>query len=340
MRSVHVLLLIDAESYDRNDPLLEGPIDEAAEMERHIASAIRQLGNSVTVVPFGPDLRQTMQRLLNDDVDLVFNATEWALGTRRCAVDIAGFLELIGIPFTGTASRGIAFSLDKVVSKELVRSTGVDVPKYRAIDLGTRPRLEGLSPPVIVKPRFDGGSEGLALSSLVHSQDKLVKRVKWLHNNMRQSAVCEEFVEGREISVAVIGGRRLRVLPIRETVFSSNAGSPRFMTMRAKSDPNYRRKWGIRYSRADLPTKLTASITSYCKAIFRRLELHGYGRIDLRVSTGNQVFFLEANHNPDLSPFAFGGFAKWAGMEYVELIQQIIDLSFERHRRKLRSGIV
>lgn len=329
-----VLLLVDAEVSQQLDTrtVLGSAPEERSPMEHHVVHALKSLGHAVTIEAFGPHVGETIARITSTNVDLVFNATEWAFGSRRHAASIAGMLELIGVPFTGTAAHGIAFSLDKVVSKELVRSTGIGIPRFSVFDIGEEPRLGDLRPPIIVKPRFEGGSEGISLRSVVRGREELVERVRWLHRRMRQPAVCEEVVHGREISAAVLGGNSPQVLPIRETVFGRCSPGARIMTSRAKADRKYKKRWGITYQRAELPEALDARVTQLCQRVFSRLELYGYARIDLRISVRDEIYFLEANHNPDLSPGAFGGFARWAGMRYEDVIQRIIDLALARSR--------
>ena len=149
---------------------------------------------------------------------------------------------------------------------------------------------------------------------------------------MKQEALVEEYIEGRELYVSILGNKRLRVFPFREVVFSAvPEGRPRFSTFKAKCDENYRKRWGIQNIFAEpLPNGMTERITRICKKVYRVLRIRGCGRIDLRVTAAGEIVVLEANPNPNLArDDEFAQSAMKAGLNYEDLVQRILGLALE-----------
>jgi D-alanine-D-alanine ligase len=173
---------------------------------------------------------------------------------------------------------------------------------------------------------------------VVHTTAELLERTRDIHQRLDEAAICEEYIEGPELSVGLVEDKDdLLVLPIRETIFGRAAeGGPRFCTERVKDDFSYRDRWGIRYERAQLPPALDRRIRKLCKDAFRVLGLSGYARIDLRLNSAGDPVFLEANANPDLSPRYFGIMASWMGLTYEDVLARILRAGLERrvHNRQ------
>jgi len=326
---------VDEEVFDRSDPDLEAPFDPAlGSMEQHIAAALRKSRHRVSVVAFTADHRELVSRVAAAKPQVVFNLVEHIGGDRRLSPHIPAMLEILRVPYTGCSAHGMALALDKASSKRLVRDVGFNIPNFIVVpDHAVLPPGK-LRFPVLVKPRFGGGSEGITLSSLVQTQDQLHRRARYLHRTVRQPAICEEFVKGRELSVAVVGnGPNVQALPVRETFFpsaSSSSLAPTFCTDRIKSSASYRKRWQISYGRAQLSADTEARILDLCRRAFLQLRLTGYARIDLRFTEDGKLFFLEANPNPDLNPRVFGLMAEWAGFSYEVLLSRILDLALRR----------
>jgi D-alanine-D-alanine ligase len=244
-------------------------------------------------------------------------------------------LEILKLPYTGCSGIGMAMALDKALSKRLVRDVGFNIPDFIVLPDSAVPPKKTLRFPTIVKPRFGGGSEGITPFSVVQTEKQLRRRAAYVQRTIRQPAICEEFIAGRELSVGIIGnGPEVLVLPVRETFFrcAGQPGAPTFCTDRVKSSASYRNRWQITYGRADLSAKVEAEILDLCRRAFLQLRLKGYARIDLRFTPREEVFFLEANPNPDLSPRVFGPMAEWAGLSYSALLARIVDLALQRQR--------
>jgi len=198
------------------------------------------------------------------------------------------------------------------------------VPRGRAI---RRPRR--LRFPLIVKSLTLDASIGISQASVVEGDEKLGERVRFIHESIDTPAIVEEYVEGRELYVGVLGNERLQVLPIWELDFS---GLPeearRIATERLKWSMSYQKKHGITTGPAkDLPEALVRRIGELCKRVYRSLMLSGYARIDLRLAEDGRVVVLEANPNPQLAYGEdFAEAAEKAGIDYGPLLERIMTL--------------
>ena len=334
-RHLHVLFLVDQEFFDAADPQFL-KVTPDTESEHFVAAALRTLKHKVSALPFRRYRKGC--RTIADDIlrlkpDIVFNFVEHFNGDRRLAGHVPALLDILGIPYTGSSALGIAV-IDKSASKHAVSAVGFPVPAFVVLPAGSngaaRQPLDFY--PVIVKPQFGGASEGLTQASVVYSERDMIKRSRDIHRRFEQSAICERFIDGRELSVGLIENEDdLLVLPIRETVFGQAvAGGPRFCTERVKDSAAYRDQCGIRYERAQLRPALDRRIRKLCKDAFRILGLSGYARIDIRLDSAGDPVFLEANANPDLAPRYFGIMASWMGLTYEDVVMKILRAGFNR----------
>ena len=190
--------------------------------------------------------------------------------------------------------------------------------------------------PVIVKSASMHGSVGIAQASVVSNDEKLKERVEFIHDHIQTDTIVEEYIEGRELYVGVIGNRRLQVLPVWEMVFKNMPdGTVPIATARVKHDPEYQEKRGIMQQEAqDLGEGMADRIARITKRIYRILELDGYARIDYRLGRDGTLYFLEANANPDIGKSEeFASSADAAGIPYPELIRRILSLGLRRAGR-------
>jgi len=332
-----ILVLVDYETVPDNDPQFKGDTAEVREsMEFHVIQALRKNGHEVKALSFGPNVRTTMDALIETAPEIVFNLTEHFEADRCKDVHITTTLELLHIPYTGTGPTGLMLCRDKAICKRILGHHRIRIPRFSSVPLGkTRPPVK-LTYPLVAKPVFEDGSEGIALASVVNNDEELQERIRMIHERMKQPVICEEFIEGRELYVGIIGNRRLRTLPTRELKFGNNQGDgPRIATSKVKWDKKYRNKWNIHYTHAELSEELEKRIARVSKRIYRLLQLRDYGRIDLRLTPDNQIVFLEANPNPDLSTDdEVAQAAIKTGIEYNQLIERILKLAMKRYRLK------
>jgi D-alanine-D-alanine ligase len=190
-------------------------------------------------------------------------------------------------------------------------------------------RPKRLAFPLIVKSLSEDASEGIAKASLVDSDEKLAERVAFIHAKLSTPALVEQYIEGREIYVGVLGNDRLRVLPVWELDFGSAAP---IATEKVKHDREYQGRHKIEHGPAkDLSPELRARIAKMAKRIYRTLELDGYARIDFRLSKDNIPYFLEANPNPEIAQSEeFAHAAAHDKIKYRDLLNRIVALGMRR----------
>lgn len=331
---LRVLLLVHAEFFNASDPNFL-KVTPDTESERFVSAGLKALHHDVFVLPLKPYLKELgtiADEIVQLKPDIIFNFIDHLEGDRRLAAQVPDLLDALCTPYTGSSAIGMA-SIDKAASKDAVSSVGFTVPQFVVLPVGAaRMPRSTLDFPVLVKPQFGGASVGLTLKSVVHSKDELITRARDIHQKLDEAAICEQYIDGRELSVGLIQDKNdLLVLPIRETIFGrSGEGGPRFCTERVKDSFKYRDLWGIRYERAQLPAALDRRIRTLCRDAFRVLGLSGYARIDLRLNSAGDPVFLEANANPDLSPRYFGIMASWIGLTYEDVLVKILRAGLNR----------
>ena len=333
-RPLNVTVLMDVAAIPQDDPDFTGDSIEPT-TERHVTVTLRELGHHTRILGVGDDVQEIMTALSQHKPDLVFNLTEQFADNRQLDKNVAGLMEMMNIPFTGTGATGLMLCRDKGLCKELLSFHHVRVPRFIMLRPGKKPRLPaGLPFPLIVKPTLEDGSDGISLSSVVHNPDELHARAQYVHDNWHQVAIAEEYIEGRELYVGVLGNARLTVLPPRGIDFGELAGrQPTIATASVKHDSEYRDKWKIHYGPAQLTDADAARVARICKRIYRLLRMRDFGRIDLRITSEGRIVFLEANPNPDI---AYGDevaeAAHRAGIDYEPLIDKIIHLALRRYK--------
>lgn len=316
--------------------LAGGHAGEEPEMEYQVAAALRAAGHDVLLVGIHRDLPRFLQRLDAARPDLVFNCAESFEGDDRLEYVIPSMIEALRLPYVGSAPLGLATSRDKELSKRILAHHGVRVPGFFTVAPGEAPALpEGLRYPLIVKPLATDASLGIAQASVVHDDAELRARVAFVHEQFRQPAIGEEFVDGRELYVSLVGnGAQLDVLPLTELVFDKEKNAPeeRIATRAAKWDEAYRRRRGVRNQFArPIAEETRARIADTCRTAFRALQLRDFARCDVRLAADGTVWLLEANANPYISrghDFALA--AEKAGLDYAVFIDRLARTALAR----------
>ncbi len=266
---------------------------------------------------------------------IVFNLLEEFHGEVLFDQNVVSFLELLHTPYTGCNPRGMIISRGKALSKKLVAYHRIRVPDFAVFPMGHKvrrpPRLKF---PLIVKSLIEHASIGIARASVVDSDEKLAERVAFVHDRIGTDAIAEQFIEGRELYVSLIGNDRLVVFPIWELVAEKRPeGEPLIATARVKHDVEYQLRHGIDTRAAQLPDDLAAKLVHAAKRIYKILELTGYARLDFRLDANGQFFFLEANPNPEIAEREeFASAALAAGVSYPDLLQRIVNLGLRQPR--------
>jgi D-alanine-D-alanine ligase len=307
------------------------------EMEYQIADALRRRGHEVYLLGVRNDLDYLVASLGELRPDLVFNAVEAFHGDPSLEYLVPGMLEAEGYPYTGSPPLALLVSRNKAMSKKVLAFHGIRVPGFATYRPGERIAGEPeIGFPLIVKPLQADASEGIAQASVVQDAIALRDRVGRMHDRFGQPAIAEQFVEGRELYVSLIGnGDDLTVLPITEMVFDKRKSRPeeRIATQSAKWDDDYRARKGIRNVFArPLARGVRERIGELCRTAFRSLWLRDYARIDVRVAADGEVWFLEANANPFISyGHDMANAAAKAGMEYYDFVERLVDVAVSRH---------
>jgi D-alanine-D-alanine ligase len=334
---VKVLLLFDvperfpgghdyqAEFADRENYATEGDVHRALVDDRH---EVRLLGLYDDVQPLLDEVKQHRP-------DLIFNLVEIFHDTTHWDKNIVALIEMLGIPHTGASSATLFLCNDKAMCKKILRFHRVRSPRFHTFYRGTG--LVWLPAtvkfPCVVKPLTEEASRGISQASVVDDQDQLAERVKMIHERMGRDAIAEEYIEGRELYVSVIGDARLRVLPPREMTFGQMADDePRIATYKAKWDEAYRKRWGIRNAFAGgLKNGLAANLQDTCKRAYRALNIRSYARFDLRVTAAGQVYVIEPNANPNIArDDEVAQSADRVGIAYPALIRMIVNQALRR----------
>lgn len=320
-----IVLLVDAET---GTALRNGGFRvDAGSVEAQVLQALRRLGMRVVVVPFDADAQSTLKTLQALAPRVIFNLTEWIDGDRARDHEITDLLDRHGFCYTGTAGMGLRLARDKARAKRVVARTGVAVPREFSPQL----RRQGKLPyAVFVKPREGDGSDAISGAALVHTHAALRERVKSLRQRKLGPALCEEYIEGRDLFVALLGNKPDVLHPLELVVGRQGEGAPRFATRLLKHDDAYKRRWRVSYREADLPRAVLAEIRSASRRIFHALKLRDYARLDFRLTPDYRLYFIEANPNPDLGRHTFGRERCFAGVEYMELIRRIVKAARSR----------
>ena len=299
--------------------------------EANVVNALKELGHEIRVVAVYDDISAIIGEVKTNPPDVAFNLVEQFKNFSHYERNIAALLELFGLPYTGCDVPGLMICKNKGLTKKILTYHRVKVPDFAIFPCG-KPihRPKRLRYPVFIKPLRDQGSYGIAQASFVESDADFMERVHFIHDRFHQDAIAEEYIEGRELYVSVLGSERLEVFPVREMIFSEIPDEePKFATFKAKWDMEYRKRWGIKNTFADkLPKGIPEGIVVLAKKVYHALQIRGYARLDLRLTPQGSVVVIEANPNPMLAKdedFALS--AQRAGLEYPQLIQRILNLA-------------
>jgi D-alanine-D-alanine ligase len=302
--------------------------------EYDVVSTLRAAGHEVKPLGVQDELKPIRDEVETWQPHVVFNLLEQFHGEAVYDQNVASYLELLRVPYTGCNPRGLMLARGKDLSKKLLAYHRVPLPAFAVFPKRRKvKRPPRLSLPLIVKSLSEDGSYGISQASVVDSDEKLAERVAFIHDRIGTAAIAEEYIEGRELYVGVLGNERLRVLPIWELKFGTLAqsGLP-IATEKVKHDLEYQERHGTNVGPAkDLPPQLAAGIEKVAKRIYRTLELDGYARIDFRLSADGVPYYIEANPNPEIAKIEeFAAAAKHVGIEYTDLLHRIVALGIAR----------
>jgi len=303
--------------------------EEDKPTEADVLRCLKRLGHEVETLAVFNNVMAIVEKLTAFAPDIVFNLSESFHHDRSHEPNIPALLELMKARYTGAGPDGLLLCKDKALAKKVLAYHHVRVPHF-VVSHRAHPlrHLRRFIYPAFVKPVCEESSDGIAQASFVRVESEALERARFIHEKFNCDAMIEEYIEGRELYVSVMGNQRLMVFPPREIFFEQVPDdAPKFATFHAKWNDAYRKKWGIRNAAAEaLPEGVAEKMTTIARRVYRVLKIQGFGRIDMRLTPGGEVVVIEANPNPSLAQEDdFAQSAAMAGLEYDLLIQKILD---------------
>lgn len=316
---------------------LEPPVDPLIEQ---LSSTLAHLGHEVSQLAVASDVEPLVESLHRDVPDLVFNLAESFAGKSAMEANVAALLSLLGCRYTGSSAAGLMLAGDKSLTKKVLRFHGIQTPEFATLNRGAVDWADKLTFPVIVKPPQEDASLGITSASVVHEIKDLFARIDALQSEYQAPVLVEQFIQGREFYVGVLGNADPEALPIIEMDFTGfPADRPRIASWQAKwgddgegSGPEYAGTKSI--FPENLDPELAKRMQRVAVEAFDALRLRDYARIDLRVSETGEIYVIEVNPNCYLERESeFARAAKKKGLEYRPLIERILGLAMARYSR-------
>ncbi|OFW03925.1 MAG: D-alanine--D-alanine ligase [Acidobacteria bacterium RIFCSPLOWO2_02_FULL_68_18] len=302
------------------------------EVEGEVAEALTKLGHELVMYELD-GTQKSLLGLARVDCDLVFNLAESFADDDTADFKIAAFLDLVGKKYTGSGTHGLMLAQDKAIAKKIFAFHGIHTPTFAKCYRGRLDFSHDLQFPVIVKPAREDGSIGIEFSAVVNSIRELMERMDWLHTHFDSPVLIEEYIEGREMYVGILGNDKPEALPVIELDLSKlPEGIPRIAAAEVK--------WGKGTSAyrdtksaiaTDLPDETVQQLHQTAIAAYQTLELRDYGRVDMRLQPDGRVHVIEVNPNPWLASRAeFAMAARKSGRTYTQLVEEIVELALAR----------
>ncbi len=347
-----ITILFDAtEQDDKVEAEAEG--QKVTLVSEQVKEILVSLGHEVQFLAARPDVRQLATALTKDDSDLIFNLCESLGGVSQHEQHAAALLEVLGKRFTGAPAIGLTLAQDKSLSKKIFYFHGLPYPKFSTMDAGEVEWSDDLGFPLFVKPSNEDASIGIDSKAVVHNIKELMERISYIQTEFKSPALIEEYIEGREIYIGILGNE---ALPLLEWDFSKMPdGHPKFASSEAKWDEDSAYNEAPQIFPADIPEAVVTRIQEAAVTAFKVLKLRDYGRVDMRVRQsvnakkitrkgakpeldaptvsidGWEFYIIEANPNPYLDRKAeYAMASRKHGLKYAQLIERIVQLAMER----------
>jgi D-alanine-D-alanine ligase len=303
------------------------------EVVDEVSEALIHSGHQVATLGLCDDLRELLDKLDEQDPDLVFNLCERFADNDAYEMNVTAVLEMLGQPFTGTGPNGMVLRQDKAVTKKLLKFHDVPYPNYAVFEQHNIEFAGKMHFPLFVKPLKGDTSLGIEGASLVNEYSKLVERIDFIHTQLKEQALVEEYIEGREFYVGILGNDPREVLPVMELDFSSlPAGTPQVFSRNYKDETSPDYKFVNVGVATDLDPETRARISAAGRDAAYALKVQDYARVDIRLSPTGVPMVVEVNANPYLertSTFALA--ALQSGLGYNSLINRIVESAWKRH---------
>ena len=335
-------MYVKTDEHELNDldfiPYFE--VDELTPIEEYevLAKKLSQAGCKAYTLNIKDDLDAILNDIKKNKPDVIFNFMEIYEDDARLEMNIVGFLELLGIPYTGVPAMALTNCQNKILAKRILNSVGIRTPKFVVIKEAKKNYKHNLKFPLIVKPAYEDASVGIEEESIVQNEKELNERIAYVLHYFLQPALIEEFIEGRELNVAVLGDKKPRALPISEIDFTE---MPDYL----HNIVSYQAKWEPKHEAyhktipncpADLPKRIEKQAKEIAVKAFKIMQCRDYARVDMRLSKDKKLYVLEVNPNPDLTEGAgFMRSAGAAGYSYGKALKKIVELAWARRNNNL-----
>jgi D-alanine-D-alanine ligase len=329
VKKVRILALVHDHLVPPDDTTGIDVLEAEWKMEYDVIETLREIGHEVRVLGVHDNLGGIRTAAHDFSPHIVFNLMEAFADVTTFDQNVVSYLELLRLAYTGCNPRGLILARDKALSKKLLAYHRIPVPEFAVVRRGRKPVLPNrLRFPIIVKSLFFEASTGISQASVVENSEQLQRRVDFVHESLGTAAILEQFVDGRELYVGVVGNERLDVLPVWEMSFAQMPDNRwKIATERVKWSTQYQKRHGIMTNAAGLDPDETFHIQRIARRAYRALDLNGYARIDLRLDESGRPFVLEANPNPNLAYGEdFAESAEVRGISYERLLDRILAL--------------
>lgn len=315
----------------------EAAVTGVLEALEAVCSALKELGYAVIRLPMALPIEEAEEQLRKLDANLVFNLFEGFCGYPETEADIADMLSAYGIPYTGSPGKALRLTLDKTKTNSFLKANGVATPDSQLMDDGNIADFH-LRYPCIVKPAAEDASHGVLEKSVVYDAASLKEQVAFVNNTCGDRALVEEFIDGRELNITVMGNTGGIALPISEIEYSLPEGKPRILTFDAKWKPDSLYFKGTKVvCPAEIGDEERSQIEETAIAAYELLGCRGYARVDMRMDSGGRLYVIEVNPNPDISPGS-GAVrqAEAAGLTYIQFIDRIVQSALEKEESETK----
>ena len=329
MKKLRVLALVHDHRVPPGDVTGVDVLEAEWKMEYDVIVTLREMGHTVRVLGLHDDLGGIRSTVASFKPHIVFNLMEAFADVPTFDQNVVSYLELLHVAYTGCNPRGLVLARDKGLSKKLLAYHRIPVPEFTVVRPGRKPVLpKRLAFPLIVKSLFFEASSGISQASVVENEEQLARRATFIHEKLGTAAIVEQFIDGRELYVGVLGNERLDVFPVWEMSFDKMPENRwKIATERVKWSTQYQKKYGIMTEPARLDAAAIERIQRIARRTCRALDLNGYARIDLRLDDEGRMYVLEANPNPNLAYGEdFAESAEVSGLSYERLLDRIITL--------------
>jgi len=331
MKKLRILVLMHEDLVPPDS--IEGLSDEEIlnfKSEYDVCAGLEALGHDVLPLGVSDNLGVIRKAIVAHKPHIAFNLVEEFHGVAVYDQHVVSYLELAKQPYTGCNPRGLMLSHDKALCKQILSYHRIRTPKFTVFEKGKNVHCpKRLRFPLMIKSVNEEASLGISQKSIVRNESQLNDRVAYIHGQVKTDALAEEYIEGRELYVGLIGNQRLTAFPVWEMLFTKMPeGMARIATRRVKWDVKTQKEFGIKTEAAkDLPPGAEKQIINLCKRVYRALSISGYARMDLRLAEDGRVYLLEANPNPNLEYGEdLAESAERVGISYETLLHRILNL--------------